>query len=150
MDTKRRKLNTALFLVYCALMLWLLFDRSRSIEGVEYWEQVGMSLNLMPLRTVMRYVRLLESSRPVLVKLAVINLFGNVIMFVPLGYFLPRLFGKMQKFWKTLLTTMLIIILVELIQLFTLVGSCDIDDLLLNLLGAAIGYGLYRMAPKTE
>ena len=150
MDTKRRKLNTALFLAYCALMLWLLFDRSRSIEGVEYWEQVGMSLNLTPLRTVMRYVRLLESSRPVLVKLAVINLFGNVIMFVPLGYFLPRLFGKMQKFWKTLLTTMLIIILVELIQLFTLVGSCDIDDLILNLLGAAMGYGLYRMAPKTE
>ena len=148
MDTNQKKLNTALFLVYCALMLWLLFDRRGPIEGVEYWEQVAMSVNLRPLHTVLKYARLLDSSRPILVKLAVVNLFGNVIMFIPLGYFLPLLFLKIRKLWKTLLTTALVIILVELIQVFTLVGSCDIDDLILNLLGAAMGYGLYRLVLK--
>lgn len=144
MDDKRRKQNTALFCIYWALMLVLLFHRSGRIEGVPYWEQVDMSINLVPFRTVAQYLRLLRSSREIWVQLAVINLFGNVIMFIPLGFFLPRVFQQLQKLWKTLLTTALTISLIELIQLFTLLGSCDIDDLLLNLLGAAIGYGLHK------
>ena len=55
------------------------------------------------------------------------------------------IWAKLRKLWRTLLTTGLIITLVELIQLFTLVGSCDIDDLILNLLGAAMGYGIYKL-----
>ena len=145
---KHKKLNTALFAAYCALMLWLLFDRAGAIEGVEYWEQIAMSLNLKPFHTIMRYTRLLDSAKPHLVHLAVINLFGNVIMFIPLGYFLPLIFGKLQKLWKTLLATALIITLVEIVQLFTLMGICDIDDLILNLAGAAIGYAPYRLTNK--
>ena len=37
-----------------------------------------------------------------------------------------------------------IIVIIELIQLFTLLGSCDIDDLLLNTIGAVIGWLLWR------
>ena len=150
MDATQKKLNTALFLAYCALMLWLLFDRSGPVEGVEYWEQIRMSLNLKPLHTVMRYTRLLDSAKPHLVRLAVINLFGNVIMFVPLGYFLPLVFGKLRKLWRTLLATTLVITLVETLQLFTLMGICDIDDLILNVAGAAMGYGLYQLSCKLK
>ena len=145
MKNQRRKLNTALFCLYCAIMLWLLFDRSGPIEGVEYWEQVKMSLNLHPLRTVMRYLRLLSSSRPFLVRTAVINLLGNVIMFIPLGFFLPQVFPRLAKLRKTLLTTTAVITLVEALQLFTLLGSCDIDDLILNVISAALGYGLHKL-----
>ena len=79
---------------------------------------------------------------------AIINLVGNVIMFIPLGFCLPMLWKKQRTLWKTLLTTALIITLVELIQLLTLVGSCDTDDLILNVLGSAIGYGLFKMFQK--
>ena len=41
-----------------------------------------------------------------------------------------------------------IITAVELIQLFTLVGSCDVDDLILNVIGSAIGYGFHKAANK--
>lgn len=41
-----------------------------------------------------------------------------------------------------------IIVAVELLQLFTLLGSCDIDDLILNMIGAFLGYGLFRMVQK--
>ena len=140
MDAKRRQLNTALFIIYCALMLWLLFARGGPIEGI--------SLNLKPLRTVMRYVRLLDSARPHLVQLAVINLFGNVIMFIPLGFFLPQVFKKLHRLWKVLLTTALIITLVEIAQLLTQMGCCDIDDLLLNVICAAMGYVLNQLNPK--
>ena len=145
---KHRKLNIALFTAYCALMLWLLFHRAGAIAGVEYWEQIEMSLNLKPFHTVIRYARLLGSTKPHFVRLAAINLFGNVIMFIPLGFYLPLVFGKLRKLWRTLLTTALIITLVEILQLFTLMGSCDVDDLILNLLGAAMGYALYRLTAK--
>ncbi|MBO4938179.1 MAG: VanZ family protein [Oscillospiraceae bacterium] len=149
MNAGKKKLNTLLFGVYCTMMLWLLFHRAGPADGLHYWEQIKMSINLIPLHTVMRYVRLLDSSRPVLVRLAVINLFGNVIMFIPLGFFLPLIFARLRRLWKTLITTLLSISIIEILQLFTLLGSCDIDDLILNLAGAAIGYGLYRMMPES-
>lgn len=144
MDIKHRKLHTAFFGIYCALMLWLLFDRPGFVDGIPYWEQVQSNLNLVPFRTLRLFFGLLTHHRPHFVRAAIINLFGNVIMFIPLGLFPPLLFPKMQKLWKTLLVSTLVIITVELLQLFTLVGSCDIDDLILNLLGVAAGYGIYK------
>ena len=62
----------------------------------------------------------------------------------------PTAGAKLQKLWKTLLCVTLMITAVELAQLFTLVGSCDVDDLLLNLLGAGLGYGLYKLTQKPD
>lgn len=150
MEEKRKRVATAMFMVYCALMLWLLFDRRGPVEGVPYWEQVAVSYNLRPFHTIQRYTRLLHSSRPVLVKLAVVNLLGNVVMFVPLGFFLPRLYEKTRRMWRTLLAAAGIVILVEVFQMLTLVGVCDIDDLILNEMGVAVGYGLHCLIGKCE
>ena len=150
MNAKQRKLHTVLFGIYCVLMLWLLFDRPGYVVGIPYWEQVKSNLNLIPFRTLKLFSGLLSDHRPHLVQAAVINLFGNVIMFIPLGLFLPSLFSKLQNLWKTLFSVVLIITAVEILQLFTLVGSCDVDDLLLNLIGAALGYGLYKLTRKPD
>lgn len=150
MDTKHRKLHIALFAIYCALMLWLLFHRPGHMEGIPYWEQAKANLNLIPFRTLRLFSGLLTDHRPHLVRAAIVNLAGNVVMFIPLGLFLPLTFAKLQKLWKTLLCVTLMITAVELAQLFTLVGSCDVDDLLLNLLGAGLGYGLYKLTQKPD
>ena len=150
MDAKQRKLHIALFCSYCALMLWLLFNRPGYVEGIPYWQQVTGNLNLVPFRTLRLFSGLLTDHRPFLVRAAVVNLAGNVVMFIPLGAFLPILFRKLQKLWKTLLMVALIITAVELAQLLTLVGSCDVDDLILNLIGAALGYGLYKLMKKPD
>ena len=80
--------------------------------------------------------------------MAVINLGGNIIMFIPLGFLLPKVFRKLSSLPRILLITAGIITAVELIQLFTLVGSCDIDDLILNVLGAALGYLIHNRNKK--
>lgn len=150
MDKQRRKRNILLFGLYCALMFWLLFDRPDFAGDAPYWDQVQQNLNLVPLRTIRLYIRLLtEVPDPKFIPHAVINLFGNIIMFIPLGLLLPQVFPKLHRLWKVLLTTALVICAVELIQLLTLVGSLDIDDLILNVLGSAMGYGLYRLTVKT-
>lgn len=139
---KRNRILATLFVIYCALMLWLLFARPGYTEGIPYGQQLKM--NLLPFETILRFLRLLQNDSPELVRHAVINLFGNIIMFIPLGFCLSAIWSRLRRLWKVLLVTTLIIGLVELIQLVTLVGSCDVDDLILNVLGAAIGYGAYR------
>lgn len=141
-----RRIYTALFMAYCALMLWLLFDRPGYVEDIPYWEQVTHQLNLIPFRTLRLFGSLLDSSRPEYVRAAVINLGGNIIMFIPLGFLLPKVFPRLSSLPRVLLTTAAIITVVEIIQLFTLVGSCDIDDLILNVAGATIGCGLHKPA----
>lgn len=143
-----RNVHMALFLAYCALMLWLLFDRPGYVPGVPYWEQTAGHLNLIPFRTLRLFAGLLNSTRPEYVRSAVINLGGNIIMFIPLGFLLPQVFCRLTSLPRVLLTTAILITAVEIIQLFTLVGCCDIDDLILNLIGSAIGYRFHLTAKK--
>ena len=117
MDQKNRKLNIALFCIYSAIMLWLLFDRVGGIEGMPYWDQIRANLNLVPFHTIRLFLHVI--TRPAYGNAALFNLGGNVLLFIPLGFFLPRVFPALEKFWRTLLATGLIITAVELTQLFT-------------------------------
>ena len=73
------------------------------------------------------------------------NFLGNLLAFLPLGLFLPLLFRRQRGFWLFLLTAIAVIVLVELLQLFTRRGALDVDDLLLNLPGAILGWLLWRL-----
>ena len=141
MEPKRRKRNTLLFCIYCGFMGYLLFHRSGYIPGIPYLAQ--WKFNLVPFRTIRLFLNVLD--HPVYWQDALVNLGGNVILFIPLGFFLPRVFPWLRKFWRTGLATALLITAVELAQLLTLLGSCDIDDLILNVIGAAIGYGIHKL-----
>lgn len=144
MAQKQRRVWLAAFVAYCLLMLWLLFARQGYDPAVPYPDQ--LRFNLLPFETISRFVRhLLRSSDPEILRHAFINLAGNVVMFIPLGLLLPLLWQKLRALWKTVLVTAGIITAVEVTQLLTLVGSCDTDDLILNVLGAAIGYGVFRL-----
>jgi glycopeptide antibiotics resistance protein len=143
METRHRKLYIFLFCLYSAFMLYLLFGRSGGIEGKPYWDQIQANLNLKPFHTILLFLNVL--TRPAYGTSALFNLGGNVILFIPLGFFLPCVFLRLRKFSSTILTTAAIISTVELLQLFTLLGRCDIDDLILNILGAAIGYGVHKI-----
>ena len=131
-----------LFLLYCAVMLWLLFGRSSGwIDGLNYREMLGQNINLTPLFTIQNYLHVvLHHSNEALVTHCVINLLGNVLLFIPAGWLLPKLWTKQRNFILFLLTCTLTIFLIEVLQLFTLLGSFDVDDLILNLFGMTFGF----------
>ncbi len=140
-----KKFAWAAFAGYIAVMLWLLFARESLDTGGEYWGQVGQNLNLRPLVTICHQWRLLHMDMAWAQHSGVINIYGNVLVFVPLGLGLPALVGWLRKLWRTLAFSALVITAVEIAQLLTLRGFGDVDDLLLNLVGVAMGYGLYRL-----
>lgn len=151
--------NTVAFVVYCAVMFLLLFYRARpdtAAPGFSYWGWVKEHTHLIPLSTTRGFVHVLTRPEMYLswmgpdtywinCRHAIVNLVGNVVMFVPLGFFPPRIRADFQRLWKTLLLAAVIMILVEVTQVLTLLGNCDVDDLILNLTGAAIGYGIHRL-----
>jgi len=69
-----------------------------------------------------------------------INLLGNVVAFLPFGYFLPSLSKKNRNFIYVTLLSFEFSLMIECIQLFSKVGSFDVDDLILNTLGGSLGY----------
>ena len=71
---------------------------------------------------------------------------GNIIMFMPIGFF-PALLWKNWRWWKSLLAGFCTSCTIEFVQLF--VGrSTDIDDVILNTTGALAGFGLFWILKK--
>ena len=139
-----RPLLWGLFLLYGLCLILLLFRRS--IQG-------SPSFNLIPLRTIRGYFLILgrddaaaESFRPY----AVTNFLGNLLAFLPLGLFLPLLFRRQRRFRFFLPTAFAVIALVELLQLLTRRGALDVDDLLLNLPGACLGWLLWKLSVQRK
>ena len=51
---------------------------------------------------------------------------------------------SLRTLGKTMLCSAAVMTVVEIIQLFTLLGSCDVDDLILNILGVFIGFIIFK------
>ena len=147
MTKKSNKVNTQpfwrfLFVVYCAVMLWLLFGRSSGwTEGLSYEQMLEQNINFTPFHTIKNYYYVVEQgvSHPYFTH-CLINLLGNILLFVPAGWLLPGVFHKQRNFFRFIFTCTGLILLVEVLQLVTLLGSFDIDDLILNLGGMALGW----------
>lgn len=68
----------------------------------------------------------------------------NILLFLPLGFLLPLLWPNYNRFWRILLFGAALSLLIEFSQLLN-IRSTDIDDLLLNTLGALLGFLLFRL-----
>lgn len=115
-----------------------------------YWMFVGFgretsSVNIVRLKPILSSIEYYKQAPFISI---IINLFGNIIVFIPFG-FLGILYSKFNNF-KTLIIYFLSgIIIVEFLQYITRRGVFDIDDIVLNSLGAFIGFKLYKHIIKT-
>ena len=125
------------FVGYSAFMFYLLFigfARSSRPDRRMY--------NIVPFKTITGYI---ENYQYYNWDTWIINLFGNVAAFVPFGFLIPLLFRKARG-WRTIgLLFAGLLLLVETLQVTFKVGSFAVDDILLNVLGGLLGYGMYRL-----
>ncbi len=141
----KRKLFQGGFALYLFLMLWLLFIRYRSVVITDYWTQLAGRVNLVPFDSIGSMLRnLWHYPLPSVLWRVVYNLGGNIIMFVPLGFFLRILVPRCRSFLRCMGTVVLVMSGVELCQLLTLRGFCETDDVMLNVVGAAMGWLLAK------
>ena len=106
-------------------------------------EYARFHMNLIPFRTIGEYIRAIFDGSMNL-SIPIQNLFGNLLLFFPLGIYLPLFFKKLKSWKKYMVTIFIILLGIELVQIFTRRGSFDVDDLILNVSGAMIGCLLWK------
>ncbi len=102
------------------------FGRTDTSRGYRY--------NLIPFNEITRYFRHSDVVGPLLF---LINIVGNVVAFVPFGFFLPIISRRSKKWYNTVMLGFGFSLTLETLQLIFMVGSFDVDDMILNTLGAA-------------
>ncbi len=107
-------------------------------------EYAKWQINYIPFKTIGNYMNLYINNsinRSIIVE----NIFGNLLLFAPLGILLPCIFRRVRKFRNFFVIIICIIVGSEIMQMYTRWGSCDIDDIILNLVGAIVFYGLWGL-----
>lgn len=88
-----------------------------------------------------------------LTKTAFLQIVGNILLSVPFGAYVIAVM-KNKRWWKLLIFALGFTVLIESTQLVidlylnNMYRNVDIDDVILNALGAYIGYGIYKLIPK--
>lgn len=129
--------STVLFLIiYLVVLSYVCFWS----EAYGRTGQIEYHYNLVPFKEIMRFYTYRDL---VGVQAFLLNLFGNVLAFVPFGFMIPIISWKNRKFIRILGLTFLLSLFIECIQLLFRVGSFDVDDLILNTLGGVIGFVIF-------
>ncbi len=142
--SNKKHLYTVLFIVYMAFLIYFLFfsdvfGRTTVYDHYRY--------SIVPFTEIKRYWNLLIEGdwMPF-----IINVCGNVILFMPFGYMFGMFADRKQTgvvmgLLDTFVAAFLMILIVETCQLLTKVGVFDVDDIILNVSGALLGYVAYRI-----
>lgn len=134
-----RALAWFVFGVYVAFMVYFLFfaeSMGRVAAATEY------HYNLRPFKEIFRYLKYYQV---IGIYTVCLNLLGNIAAFLPFGIFFPLLSRNNRSFWKVSFLSFELSLLVEVIQLVTRVGSCDVDDVILNTVGGMLGYACFKI-----
>ena len=93
-------------------------------------------INLIPFVNLLNYE---------IYKEMLINVIGNTTMFIPLGIVWPCVFKKLDTHAKVIAAGVGFSLCIEILQLPFFDRVTDIDDLILNSVGFAVGYGIYLL-----
>lgn len=121
-----KELFSLLFIIYVMCLFEIV-----TLQDNNY----GLS-NLIPFKEIFRY--------NIGSRLFVKNIIGNILLFLPYGYFSTYYLGN-KKVWPTALLTMLVSFTIELVQL-KIGRTFDIDDVILNTCGGVIGFFIYSLS----
>ena len=146
-----RVLSIIVFVIYIAGLSYFLFFSSMlgrdTGEGFFYLEGLPAygTLNLTPFRVIKLFF---ANFAKVPFPIFFLNIFGNIICFMPFGFLLPAATAGKTRFLSTTFLGFLSSVGFEALQYYTAVGAGDVDDVILNTIGTALGYIIGAGAAK--
>lgn len=127
-----------LFYIYILLLSYFLFFSERYGRDL-----VTQQYNLHLFKEIKRFIKYREQ---IGLEGFIANIFGNVIAFMPYGFFLPLLNKAYRKFYIIVILSIIFSLIIETAQLLLKVGVFDVDDILMNSLGGILGYLVFLIA----
>ena len=129
------------FVLYLMVLAYFLFFSERYGRG----EAQAYRYNLKPFREIERYIHYREQLGW---EYFIVNIYGNILAFLPFGFFLPIISAANRKFFNVALYSFEFSLGIELVQLSFQVGIFDVDDLIMNTIGGILGFILYWLFRK--
>ena len=129
----------ALFIIYLIVLVDVIVLKGGTAAIIAKG-LTNKSINIVPFRTILGYLSGQEGF-----EISATNILGNICAFSPLGFFIPLLFDEHKGLVKTLAISLIISASFEFIQYQFNLGSCDIDDIILNIFGTIIGFIVYKV-----
>jgi len=126
------------------LALWIDFN----------WDQIKNGINLIPVVSIMKDISSIgtayDGDSMFMIGLIIRNVGGNILLFLPFGFFVPILFEKYKNMKRTVILGFFVSICIEFIQFFELLAggwgrTVDVDDVLCNVLGVCIGFLIFTV-----
>jgi len=140
----------ASFVCYLLVLAYLMFMMHGGYwSDLTLWEYIRYNTNLVPFKSIILYIRAL-SDHSMNMDTPIKNLFGNLLMFFPMGLYLPGFFKRLRKLGAFCICMVALIFVVEATELLLRRGSFDIDDFILNMAGALAGFALWRGIVKAR
>lgn len=140
--TRNQKLGWVLFLLYLGLLVYFMFFAESFGRDTT---QRNYAYNLELFKEIRRFYTYRHKLG---FEAFFLNVFGNVIGFLPCGFFLPIVSRRGRRWYNAILLCFALSLCIEVTQLVFKVGSFDVDDLFLNTLGGALGYMINRIVQK--
>jgi len=142
---KRGSLPRELTLAVLFLFLWFLIQRTLE-PFILVLERTPEPPNLVPLRgLVLMLQRAIDVDHRFTWFIVAINILGNILIFIPIGFLVSVLTPNRHKGWLAFLIGLAISLTIELIQLSFIIRVFDVDDLILNSSGAWLGFIAYLL-----
>ncbi len=145
---KQGKILKILWWVYIALLFVFVvvkfkgsfYELSNRINS--YSMQGSINYNFIPFRNISTQFKYITQWW------ALKNLLGNIIPFIPFGLLLPITYKKFNSTISVFFTGLASILLIEIFQFFTKLGSFDVDDIILNMIGIVCGYLMFLVVGR--
>lgn len=136
-----------LFVFYFIICLKVMLFKYASFQDILHGNISRIrSINLIPLRTVRDFFKIANEQGAYL--WAFSNIFGNILITVPMGYCMMLLFPKVDTVKKAVLITFTYSLIIESSQYLFHMGAADIDDILCNIIGGLFGCVVYILIKK--
>ena len=134
--TKTQKISWLIFILYLiAILYYTIFAESMGRANTDPTDDPRF--NLILFNEINRFIVYREQLG---IKAFMLNVVGNCVAFIPGGFLLPVISRRCRSFISCTLVGFVISFFIECTQLIFRVGSFDVEDLMLNTLGVAIGF----------
>lgn len=147
---KKIRLLFYFYLIIIILFVVLKFDGSfylirDTMQNIKWSREEGaMNINYIPLKTIISQFQNAGEFW------ALKNLFANLAVFIPWGILFPLSYKHFKKFIPFAMATLCFLFLIECIQFIFMIGFFDVDGILLNFIGACIGYFIVNILINTK
>lgn len=147
---KQGSLLRELTLTVLFLFLWFLVQHTLE-PFVLVLDQTPQPPNLVPIRgLVLMLQRAIAVDHAITRWIVAINIIGNVLIFVPIGFLVSVLTPHRHRGWLAFAIGLAISLTIEIVQLSFVIRVFDVDDLILNSFGAWLGFIAYLLISQIK